>query len=73
MASDAAVPCVQTIGETAGRVWHALDDDGPQPLSKLIKRIDEPRDVVMQAVGWLAHEEKIWIEPEGRKRIVSLR
>jgi len=73
MASGTIVPCVQEIGETAGRVWHALDDDGPQPLSQLIKQIGVPRDVVMQAVGWLAHEEKIWIESDGRKRIVSLR
>ena len=73
MASGTTPSCVQEIGEAAGRVWHALDDDGPQPLSKLIKQIDVPRDVALQAVGWLAHEDKIWIEPEGRKRIISLR
>jgi hypothetical protein len=42
-------------------------------MAKLVKAVGEPRDTVMQAIGWLAREDKLQIEEEGRSRIVSLR
>jgi hypothetical protein len=40
----------------------------------LTKDLDAPRDVLMQAIGWLAREDKLAIDEEGRnKKIVSLR
>jgi len=63
---------VQQIGETAGSVWHALDEYGPQSLAKLVERVGGNRDVVMQAVGWLAREGKIDIAETKRGRVVSL-
>ena len=63
---------VEQIGETAGSVWHALDEDGPTSVSKLIKRVDAPRDLVLQGIGWLAREDKIAIEEASRSRIISL-
>ena len=65
--------CLAEIGETAGKVWHLLDRKGPLTLAKLVKDIDLPRDTIMQALGWLAREEKIDIEENGRTRTVSLR
>ena len=73
MATIVTMTSMEQIGETAGRVWHALDEQGPLTLAQLAKKIKAPRDVVMQAVGWLAHEQKIEIEESGRRRIVSLR
>ena len=61
------------IGETAGRVWQALSDDGPLSMAKLVKMVGEPRDTVMQAIGWLAREDKITLEDQGRSRIVALK
>lgn len=60
------------VGETAGEVWHALKEHGPLSLTRLVKMIDAPRDVVLLGVGWLAREEKIQIDNGGRKRTVSL-
>jgi hypothetical protein len=65
--------CLEQIGQTAGIVWHILDEQGPQSLTKLAKRVDAPRDTVMQAVGWLAREDKLRIDETKRGRIVSLR
>ena len=48
-------------------------EDGPMSMAKLVQAVGGPRDVVMQALGWLAREDKICIEEEGRSRIVSLR
>jgi hypothetical protein len=42
-------------------------------LAKLVKTVGEPRDAVMQAIGWLAREDKIIFEDNGRKRIILLR
>ena len=73
MATVSPTSCVEHIGETAGLVWAALDENGPLSLAKVVKTVGKPRDLVMQALGWLAREEKILIEEEGRTRIVSLR
>jgi len=64
---------VQQIGETSGAVWHALNENGPLSLAKLVERVGGNRDVVMQAVGWLAREGKIDIAETKRGRVVSLR
>lgn len=72
--SLATVPsCIDQIGETSGRVWQILNRSGPLSLAKLARQIDAPRDVVMQAVGWLAREGKVSIEEAGRGRTISLR
>ena len=63
---------VDQIGDTAGTVWRILQERGPLTMAKLVKAVGEPRDSVMQALGWLAREEKICIEEDGRRRIVSL-
>ena len=72
MATD-VTSYVSQIGETAGVIWRLLQDNGPQTIAKLAKEVDAPRDVVMQALGWLAREDKITIDEESRSRLVSLR
>ncbi len=72
MATAAPVSHMDHVGEIAGDVWRILDRKGPLSMAKLVKAAGEPRDVVMQALGWLAREEKIRVEEEGRSRIVSL-
>ena len=64
---------VQQIGDSAGAVWHALNEHGSLSLAKLVDRVGGNRDVVMQAVGWLAREGKIEITETKRGRVVSLR
>ena len=61
------------IGETAGVVWKLLSDHGPLSLAKLVERVGVNRDVVMQAIGWLAREDKIEITETRRGRVVALR
>jgi hypothetical protein len=73
METETPVPAVDHIGTTAGVVWKVLREKGPLSMAKVVKAADEPRDTVMQAIGWLAREGKVWIEDEGRSRIVSLR
>lgn len=64
--------CVSHIGEIAGTIWRVLSDNGPLSMAKLVKAVGEPRDTVMQGLGWLAREGKVNIDEEGRNRMVSL-
>jgi hypothetical protein len=71
--ATAQYSCLEQIGDTAGVVWHHLNDQGPRTLSQLAKEVDSPRDVIMQSVGWLAREGKVSIEDDRGKKTVSLR
>ena len=73
MAEDEVLSVIAQIGLAAGKIWKVLAEGGPTSLAKLIKAVDEPRDTVMQALGWLAREDKVAIEDRGRSRIVTLR
>ncbi|MDP7267630.1 MAG: winged helix-turn-helix domain-containing protein [Pirellulales bacterium] len=64
---------VENIGHTAGTVWQLLDDFGPMSLSEIIKKVDAPRDLVMQSIGWLAREDKLTLSEQGRRKTASLR
>lgn len=72
MATTSPVSCVASIGEVAGTVWRVLSEKGPLSTAKLVKAVGEPRDLVMQALGWLAREDKISIDDDGRNRMVGL-
>ena len=63
---------IDRIGEVAGQVWRCLNTTNSASFTQLVKEVDAPRDLVMQAVGWLAREGKISIEENGRSRSVSL-
>lgn len=69
----ATVAGVEQIGQVAGLVWHALHDGGPHSLNKLVKTSGANRDLVLQAIGWLAREDKVWIEETKRGRMFRLR
>jgi hypothetical protein len=73
MTTATPVSAVAHIGDTAGTVWKVLVENGPLSMARLVKAVGEPRDTVMQALGWLAREDKVWIEEDGRTRVVSLR
>ena len=73
MATAPSISHIAHIGKTAGAVWTILNKNGPLSMAKLVKAVGGPRDVVMQALGWLAREDKICIDEDGRSRIVKLR
>jgi hypothetical protein len=73
MATASSTTCTTEIGATAGVVWKVLSEQGPLDLTKLVKAAGEPRDAVMQAIGWLAREDKLIFQENGRKRTIALR
>jgi hypothetical protein len=65
--------CLDQIGDTAGLIWHQLNENGPLTLTQLAKDVDAPRDVILQAIGWLAREDKIVVEDSRGKKSIALR
>jgi hypothetical protein len=63
----------EMIGAMAGDIWKVLSERGGQTLAGLKKAIDAPEDQVMLAVGWLAREDKLSFETNGRTITVTLR
>ena len=72
MATVEAHDCVQQIGAVAGMVWQSLYEEQPVSVAKLARTVEAPRDIVMQAVGWLAREGKVCILETSRGRVISL-
>ena len=65
---------IQTeIGETAGKVWQALSDEGPQTAVQLKKKVAGSIEVLYFALGWLAREDKVEIVPGEKSFRVQLR
>jgi len=72
MSMDIESHQVESIGVVAGLVWEYLNESEPVTLSKLSREIEAPRDLVMQAVGWLGREGKITFHKGSRSKLISL-
>ncbi len=57
---------IYEIGETAGQVWKFLDQKGEADLNQLKKGIKADPNLILQALGWLAREDKLHVEKKGR-------
>ena len=58
--------------ETAGKAWRFLGQNGVTNVGHLPKALQERPEVVLQAVGWLAREDKINYIIKNRRTFVSL-
>ncbi len=58
--------------ETAGKTWRFLGQNGQTNISQLSKSLKEKDEVVLQALGWLAREDKIDYTIKNRRTFVSL-
>ena len=61
------------VGEVAGEVWDFLNEEGKSSLSAVNKAISEPRSRVNMGIGWLAREDKLEFDAEGRGVSVELK
>jgi hypothetical protein len=58
--------------ETAGKAWRFLGQNGQISVTQLPKKLNEKDEVVLQALGWLAREDKIDYTIKNRRTFVSL-
>ena len=61
------------VGETAGKIWHVLNDEGPHTIPQLKKKLNGSGELLSFALGWLAREDKIDITQEKKAFKVTLR
>lgn len=59
------------IGETAGKVWQALDEHGDLDVARIAKLVGEKEGLIHMAVGWLAREDKIDFHAKGQKLLMG--
>ena len=62
----------EKVIEIAGKTWRYLGQYGETNVAKLSKALREKDAVVLQAVGWLAREDKINYTTKNNKTFVSL-
>ncbi len=64
---------VNAIGEAAGKVWKFLDQKGEASLNQIQKGTRGNPNLVLQAIGWLAREDKLEIKTNGRFTTYALK
>ncbi len=62
----------EEIGHVAGDVWRVLSEQGTKTAAELTKAVAAPAELVAAALGWLAREDKLGFETNGRTVSVSL-
>ena len=62
----------EKIIETAGKTWKLLGQYGETSVLQLPQLINEQDNIVYQALGWLAREDKISYTSKNRKTFVAL-
>lgn len=63
---------IEKMGVNAGKVWTLLDQTGRQNVKDLKKSSKLTDKDLFAALGWLAREEKIALEEQGKDLFVSL-
>ena len=64
---------IDMIGETAGLIWGYLCDNGEVTFSKMKKDLKIKDASAEYAIGWLAREDKVWLEKRGAHTKVGLK
>jgi len=57
---------IDAIGETAGKVWKFLQQNGEANLNQIKKNVKADPNLILQAIGWLAREDKLMVGKKDR-------
>lgn len=63
----------EVIGEAAGIIWHYLNDNGEASVNKLTTETGLSKNDIQRGIGWLAKEDKLNIQSNGRVETLSLK
>ena len=62
-----------TIGDAAGKIWNYLNENGASSATKIEKETGIGKNDVQRAIGWLAKEDKLVIDTNGRFETIALK
>jgi len=57
---------ISHFGANAGKIWGVLRHQGPQSKEKLIELTHLTEHEFYPSIGWLARENKIWLDENKR-------
>jgi len=60
------------IGQNAGIIWQELDSNGEMSVSELIKSTKLDKNNFYLALGWLARENKVFLNNTGTELTLSI-
>ena len=63
----------EQIGQSAGRIYDYLNNNGESTFSKMKKELDLKGNFADLGLGWLAREDKVEISKKGTSVNVRLR
>lgn len=63
----------EAIGSAAGAIWQFLEQNGSASATKIAKSTGLDTKVLHRAIGWLAKEDKLSFETQGRNELISLK
>jgi winged helix-turn-helix protein DUF2582 len=61
------------IGEGAGRIWQFLSEHPASTWEQINKDLKLSTSLFFMSIGWLAREDKLIFDGEGKKTKVSLK
>jgi hypothetical protein len=64
---------IHEIGESAGELWRCLNEHPPTTLEQINKSLKLSGSLFFMAIGWLAREDKLTFEGEGKTMKLSLK
>ncbi len=62
----------ESIGDTAGKIWSYLDENGESSITALKKNLELRPDQATMAIGWLAREDKLRFVTKGKSVKISI-
>ena len=62
----------KSIGTDAGKIWNFLTKNGPASSTKIATVTGLNKSETQRAIGWLACEQKLAFETNGRTETISL-
>ncbi len=63
---------IELIGDTAGKIWSYLDENGESSITTLKKNLELKPDQTTMAIGWLAREDKLKFVTKGKSVKISI-
>ena len=63
----------ESVGLTAGSIWHYLAKNGATSVAKLVKELTEEEKIIQRSIGWLAQEGKITLDVIDRVETIALK
>lgn len=61
----------EKIGENAGKVWHVLNEGKELTIAEVSERTNLSNEDVTLAIGWLARENKVYMQQKKGQIYVS--